>query len=334
MPIGVDFHVLDTGYDADESYFVDPYAESQIVHSHDWTDESDTSAGENEHGTMVADTLDLMNYGGGSLIIHKIATDGSFVNKSNIKEALSHIVNHHASYNIDVITMSFGQTTNLGCLDDYDQYLEPLAVDHGALMSAAMPNPHDHFDHYHAAYPASATWVFGVRGILNHDPWWTHNDNNWGSVRLDSTRCPAQSNYHQDRDAALSIYKPEVYGSFWVETDTWEACHPDMSACGGTSFATPQVASGLGTIISRYHVGNDDERMPWKTWDDDDSCWEDAIRLVAGSAAPDGRDVVPDGDNVRDPSKLGNLADHDAWYLNNANCGEGDGTGSLELLVP
>lgn len=322
MPSGVDFHILDTGYDATESYFVEPYADSQITHTHDWTDQSSVSAGENEHGTLVADTLDLMNFGGGSLHIHKIGTDGAIC-KSCIKQALSHIVNDHSSLDNDVVTMSFAKITSASCQDDFDQYLKPLAMNHGSLISAAMPNPDDDsndVDPVEVGYPASATWSFGVRGILNHDPWWTQNDDNWGLVELDSDTCPDQYDYHQNRDGALSISKPDVYGSFWIETDTWEACHPDMSACGGTSFATPQIASGLGTIVSRYLVGNDNEKMPWKTWDSTNNCWEDAYKLVVSSASPDGRDVVPDGTNTRDPSKLGDLADHDAWYLNDENC--------------
>lgn len=316
MPSSTSFHVLDTGYDTRETLFSVPHAELNIDHQHDWVDDNcgdlgcDVSVGDNTHGTLVADILDLMNLDGGRIIIHKVG-EGSSLDPVAIERALDHMAQEKFTFiAAHAATMSIGRLTGFTCVNDFDEYLSDLSQSgYSTMIASALPNPDVQNS---MSYPASSTFTFGVRGAENANPWTTPNDGNWGEVLLSSTDCPEQWQFHQDTDGGLAVYKPDVYGFFVVTTDVGGNRE-------GTSLATPQVASGLGTIQSRAHVAKDDSLWFWKEWDSNDNCWEGAFRLVARSAAPDGRDVEPDGVNT-DPSRFGDLADHNAWFMDSDAC--------------
>lgn len=324
MPSGVDFHIIDNGYDPDETAFVEAYANDAIVTTHDWTDDDDdVSDGDNFHGTLVADILDLMNYGGGELHIHKVG------DRNDVENALKHIIDSHPG--ADIVTMSIGTGKIHGatCVDQYDDLLYQLvSQSHRKVMiSAAQVNPDGDTTtegHRHA-YPASSTFTFMVRGTEKANPWTTPQDEDlrYGNILLTETECKEQYDYHANREGDFEIYKPDIYGTFVIDYDRHnDKCQfGESDQCAGTSVATPAIASGLGTIRSRYYTDKQDDFGPkWKEWNQEDECWEGAWRLVARSASPDGRDVVGETSGANDVSLLGDLADHDAWFLDDWTC--------------
>lgn len=314
MPTIVWPFVLDTGYDTSERSFNEAYAESALsTHRHDWTAFNNGEAGpeDNWHGTLMTDLQDQINYGGGTLWIHQVGhTD--VVDSFDVREALTDIVNNHW-FGVDVVAMSLGFSHAVPgvCMDLFDDLLETIVVDLEKYVAAALGNEGQPMH-----YPGSSTFTIGVGGIdyNSGDHWLQRPGTPYGFVALNDNPldCPEQRAFHMAADDASHIFKPDVYGVYWIKTDL-------AGTQGGTSPATQEVASGLATIASRVYVGKDATWIPFKSWNGQEGCWEGAWRLVRESNGPNGQEVTPPAS-----SRAGNLADHDAWFLDDPyRCGSG-----------
>jgi hypothetical protein len=330
MPDSVYFAIVDSGYDRTETRFFTEnggqgYAESQIYQctrwvnsvKQVWTRTSPTqtlgaacgdATENNSHGTGIADIMDRQNKGTGRIYIYNRGTD------SPMEWSYEDIQLNIPS--IDVISTSTGVTagnTN-HCRGYFDNTLQDLVVNQNTMLSSSGQNPGT----ADAVYPLESTWFITTGGVQDGSPWPKPTNAVARFVLLSAADCPVQWIFHQARDGATQIWKPDVYGSYlhYVDVNGGLCFNNDPKIVCGTSWAQPDTASGLGTMVSRYFLGKDGTYPRMKTWDATKRCWGGAVKLAWASNSPDGRGITP----WVAGNEKGRLQDHDAWWLDSFTC--------------